>query len=893
MHNLQIQWDEPVFTSQSYPTDHISITNPFAAKEEVIEPWEQTWDAFACSMSAVPVKAAPYTEKAREITLRSRYDQASQLSNEGYLLARKFERFGTLDDLQEAISLTEQSLDITPTNHPDRAGRLNNLGNWLGRRFEWTGAMENLKKAISNSTEAVQSTPHGHPSRAKRLSSLGHWLVRRYERIGNWQDLEQAIALAEEVVRITECHHPDRPAYLAILGNMMALQYQKSHNSMDLELAIFLVRSAITSTPSTSSERGNWLCDLGTILAWKYQRTNSADDLEDAILRTNEALVEMPPDHPNRSSSLNSLGDLLEHKYSRTQSGRGSGYQGENERSSSLSCYVESWNCINAPIFLRIRAAYKAARVLSTLRRWEESSTLLRKAMHLLLTTGLYNLSQRDQQHMLKEFAGLAKLAASIALLGGNGPVQALRFLELGRRVTTRLWFRMESNTVTAKQSILNFEGKMEYCDNHDGLARRSITPSQTMKCRPSIRVLGGKHDFSSGRLESRIDRAHHLSGFEVSPIPALEYQMRAAASEGPVVVINISHVHSAALIVEADAIRWLTLPNISQTDVELKADVLKLIHTSKEIRLREKITMMSQILEWLWDVVASPILKELRFNEPPVGPEWPRMWWIPTGLLSLFPLHAAGYHRRMGSETVIDRVVSSYSTSIHALLQTRRQPIGINPTLEDILLVSMEKTPKCSRLSRAKEEIDVVEQLTQSSALKIKLENPSKEDVVAGLRHCDVFHFAGHSLRDPLDPSMSRLALSDWQENPLTAEDLINMNRHDSHPFLAYLSACSTGAGSAERLHDESLNLMTACQLAGFRHSVGSLWDVYDEYAIDAAREFYSALGQSETIGDKVVALGVHLAARRIRAMSRIGEYSGRGEDNPLAWAAYIQMGP
>ncbi|KAI1491578.1 CHAT domain-containing protein [Biscogniauxia mediterranea] len=882
MQHLQTEWDELMSTSQSCSANGINTADFCTAREmarsESIASYE---------------KAAPYIDKARELMSWSRNGKASQLSNSGYLLARKFERFGNLGDLQEAILLTEKALDITPAHHPDRPGRLSNLGNWLGRKFERTGAMENLEWAVSKSEEAVQATPHDHPSQAKRLSSLAHWLARRHERTGSWQDLEQAILLVEQAVNLTECDHSDRPAYLASLSNMMTLKYQRTHNSVDLKLAIFLVKRAVVSTSTSSPDRKNWLCNLGTILAWKYEQTGSLADLEDAILHTKEALGEMPHDHPNRASSLNSLGDLLHYWYSRTQTKEGYGYRGGYNRRDCLSCYVEGWNCINAPLFVRIRAAYKAAGVLSALQEWDKCSTLLKWAIHMLLTTGLCNLSQRDQQHMLKEFAGIATLAASASLLGGKGPVQALQLLELGRGVITRLRFRMESNIPIAGQGNMKFGGRLDYFRNRDGSARLSVPPSYDMEYGPDIRVLKGKHGFKSAPLESYVDGPRHLSGFEEFNLPVAEAQLKAAAYGGPVVVINISPVHSAALIVETDAIRWLTLPDISQKDVELKTEALKLIHFSKEVRLGKRIAMMSQILEWLWDVVASPILEELGFSGPPAGDEWPRMWWIPTGLLSLFPLHAAGYHRTTRPEAVIDRVVSSYSPSIQALLHAQSQPISIGLASENILLVSMEKTPKCPRLGRAREEIDIVEQLMPESAVKTRLENACKEQVVDGLRHCGVFHFAGHSLPDPLDPYNSRLALRDWQENPLTAEDLINTNRHDSHRFLAYLSACSTGVSLAERLHDESLNLMTACQLAGFRHSVGSLWDVYDEYSNDVAREFYCAIGQSETIDDRVVALGVHLAARRIRDVTRMGGYSVRREDNPLAWAVYVHMGP
>lgn len=80
----------------------------------------------------------------------------------------------------------------------------------------------------------------------------------------------------------------------------------------------------------------------------------------------------------------------------------------------------------------------------------------------------------------------------------------------------------------------------------------------------------------------------------------------------------------------------------------------------------------MEAILEWLWDVVTCPVLEALGFQSPIQDDKWPRIWWIPTGSLSHFPLHAAGRFVERSTETVLDRVMSSYSPSIKALVYGR-----------------------------------------------------------------------------------------------------------------------------------------------------------------------------------------------------------------------------
>ncbi|EEU35679.1 uncharacterized protein NECHADRAFT_87993 [Fusarium vanettenii 77-13-4] len=89
---------------------------------------------------------------------------------------------------------------------------------------------------------------------------------------------------------------------------------------------------------------------------------------------------------------------------------------------------------------------------------------------------------------------------------------------------------------------------------------------------------------------------------------------------------------------------------------------------------------------------------------------------------------------------------------------------------------------------------------------------------------------------------SQSYLVLEniDWEENPLTVVDLIPMNLREQNPFLAYLRACGTSQMEEAKHLDESVHLISACQVAGFHHVVGTLSKVNDETCVDIARITY-----------------------------------------------------
>ncbi|KAF1828367.1 hypothetical protein BDW02DRAFT_458414, partial [Decorospora gaudefroyi] len=122
-----------------------------------------------------------------------------------------------------------------------------------------------------------------------------------------------------------------------------------------------------------------------------------------------------------------------------------------------------------------------------------------------------------------------------------------------------------------------------------------------------------------------------------------------------------------------------------------------------------------------------------------------------------------------------------------------------------------------------------------------------------------------GHGRSDPLDPSRSCLLLDDWEESPLTVGDLRDHKIQESSPFLGYLSACSTSANKVDRLVDEGIHLASAFQLAGFRHVIGTLWEVSDSHCVDVARVVYETI-RAEGMTDKAVCRGLHLAIKALR---------------------------
>ena len=147
-------------------------------------------------------------------------------------------------------------------------------------------------------------------------------------------------------------------------------------------------------------------------------------------------------------------------------------------------------------------------------------------------------------------------------------------------------------------------------------------------------------------------------------------------------------------------------------------------------------------------------------------------------------PIHAAGYHDRGTGETVLDRVMSSYSLSIKALIQARNvarnhQPLESihNRCQREVLLVAMAETEDHTYLYSALKETTLIRDICQSIGFRPVQPTPNTQEILEHLATCDIFHFAGHGETNPLKPSISRLLLKDWKSNSLTVASIQGIN--------------------------------------------------------------------------------------------------------------------
>lgn len=289
----------------------------------------------------------------------------------------------------------------------------------------------------------------------------------------------------------------------------------------------------------------------------------------------------------------------------------------------------------------------------------------------------------------------------------------------------------------------------------------------------------------------------------------------------------------------------------------------------------------VSAIFAWLclWDAAAKPVLDALGHTGPPRGGRpWPRIWWCPVGPCALLPLHAAGRHADGGHDTVLDRVISSYTSTIRALAHARRARSGTRQATS-VLVVSVPDAPGAPSLPGALVEARMLERLLPATTI---LRSPGHAAVVEALPHHEITHFACHGVADLLTSTENRLLLHDHLDRPLTVTAISDLRL--DHGELAYLSACSVTNTTAVHA-DETAHLTAALQLAGYRAVVGTLWPVNDHAAATITEDFYRRLLRPDTAypDPEAAATALHHAIRAHRA---------RHPALPTQWASHVHHG-
>lgn len=430
------------------------------------------------------------------------------------------------------------------------------------------------------------------------------------------------------------------------------------------------------------------------------------------------------------------------------------------------------------------------------------------------------------------------------------------------------------------------------------------------------------------------VEQVRKVEGFDDFLRPPSLASLLPAASGGPVVVVNVSQWRCDALIVTKDGVRNRHLPDLTLRQATEQANTyLRTLHdaelaghnhqvakdavdgdaepTPAAIRAQSRAAaammkaerrtddMLRSLQVWLWDCIAEPVLDELGLDlVPPSGTPWPRLWWCPTGPLTLLPIHTAGHHGETAGDgtphTVLDRVVSSYTPTLRALLEARAVRTAADHRMtrsndtshadfdeEDgarMLVVAVGDAPGQPWLHNVAAERDVLTALFPPERRTL-LEGPD-----ATLRAVDEqlarhrwVHFSCHGDQDLAEPSRGGLLLYDGM---LTISDI---SARQFRGDFAGLSACKTAVGGIN-LPDEAITLAAALHYTGYRHVVAALWSVDDATAAQVFSAVYGDITDEGRLRPDDAAPALHSIVRALR---------DDAPDEPRIWTPFTHIGP
>ncbi|KZP14087.1 hypothetical protein FIBSPDRAFT_981200 [Athelia psychrophila] len=827
------------------------------------------------------------------------HDRPSSLHNLANSLATRFEQLGQMADLEQAIIYQRAALELHPPGHPDRSGSLNNLATSLAMRFEQLGQMADLEQGIIYQRAALELCPPGHPDRSGSLFDLAISLKTRFEQLGQMADLEQAIIYQRAALELRPPGHPDHSSSLNNLANSLFTRFQQLGQMADLEQAIIYQRAALELRPQAHRKRsyphnnhaeletrfqqggqtkdqeqgqliatnkprcwvkwGTWghpdhsisLNSLANSLSTRFKQLGQMADLEQGIIYQRAALELRPPGHPDRSGSLNNLANSLLARF------RQLGQMADLEEAVEL--LQSGANDTNDTPAHRY---YCASRLVSILKEHDQALLLetYQLALNLLqLVLAVYpDVELRHTALGANRLSPVLAMSAAAHAIGKGQPEKAVEMLEQGRGM-------LYSNIRGYRQPV---EAVRQY---NSPLADRFKATSDELE------ALATSSQLRSDKLEDIIQQIRRLPGFDhfLKAVPFS--QLRNAAAEGPVIIVNVAKLRSDTIILHQRN-PPIVLPMQPQNGESVYLTFLDLSKQLFEGRGQDGFSelLKKTTLKKLDELLVTPVLEKLESLCLPKKPK-PRIWWCPTSALCALPIHAAG--------KLPIKYVSSYTPTLSALISARK----VDDQQPPAILNASESNP----LHTVDEEYEVIKTAAQASQGRdVVRPDPTREAALARLPYHRWVHFACHGRLNTSEPFQSAFEL---QDDPLSLSDLqhhgLLMHARLPNADFAFLAACdSATSGGITDTPDESLHLAAAVQFCGIHSVVGMLWPMADVDGPRVAQVFYKHMFKGNDSRKSAEAL--HKVVTTMRLKRGPWENTVSEGEALQRWANYIHIG-
>jgi tetratricopeptide (TPR) repeat protein len=786
---------------------------------------------------------------------RTRY-----LSNLASSLHARYHKHKDPADIDEAIKFNREALvchgalpQVDTSFKTRRIQYLHNLGNTLCTRFDLSKDHQDIEEATNLHRETLALCGQPHPDRRFCLIRLGSTLEAQFHRFRDLGALNEAIKLYRDVLDSLDASHPDYCHNLSRLACAVLSRFKKEEyeNSNDLDEAIKLHTEALALRPSYHP--GN----LAAALRSRFVLHRNINDIERAIELYTQSGMSL------------SLGESLFILYIHTKD--------DQTLNNGISVLQEAATDSSSSMLIRAKAARIWAEVAS---EYGHPSSLVAYHMAIGLLPQIvgshWNLESRLQVLTLAQSSSLSSGAATCAVKQGQYDA-AVELLEGSRSVfwAQALGLRMVLNHLTTiypdlAQEFGDLSKELENASFRD-TSRNLVLDADTQQKTILLEAEGKRSRELNEKWLRKIEAIRRLPDFEDFMKPQGITALQRAAAHGPIVILVARNSTDFALIVTSSKdVQCVFLPEMSTSLAAPLVSVFQALCTCTSTSLlsnifvmcksAEKPTLVSElemhlfgtkenepnlaevspntvfegILAILWEKIVRPVLKALELKvsaihlknhdnifmvlvQKTIHPT--RLWWCPTGHFAFLPIHAAGIYGDGETKCVADYVISSYTPSLAALLNSPTH--AASPF--KMTAVIQPHAPNCSPLPGTKRELaNIVARVPNQWLLTLGDRSPAIiEKVRNHLPSSSIMHFACHGVQDLAHPLHSGLLLGD---GCLRVSEIMGTETLRRTRSLAFLSACETAQGD-KSLPDESIHLVASLLFAGFSGVVGTMW--------------------------------------------------------------------
>ncbi|PFH46564.1 hypothetical protein AMATHDRAFT_154517 [Amanita thiersii Skay4041] len=823
-----------------------------------------------------------------------------------------YRAFGGREKMEEAIALHREQLKLLDASDRLYPGTLNNLAVKLETWFDIVGDRDILEEAIKTERDALVYAKGSE--RAESLHNLASILETHFRHNGETARLEEAIKLYREVLEIWT---PDMANYvLAInsLANALHTNYlENGRNKENLDEAISFHKQALQLRPPGHVYYADSANNLAMNLVTEFEFYNKLDSLDEAVVLYRGVVEHRSPEHPSYAENLVNLADalgvtfgvkkdisILEEAIQLSRQAlklRPVGYNTHALFSGGLAKLLENFfdqtgdtAAMAEAVELMIEAVNSSVSVLDSIlyagnwiwraTKCHHSSILDAYAKYLELLGEYVSLGTHVEfqlDHVKAHQGNVASDGTAYAIQLNNLPM-AVELLEHGRTV---VWSQIQGFNISINLSS----------SDHNELAEHLTTISSqlfqhTISLEDANQYASNVYKHSplyEARMLSRVQlvedwrktvhRIQQIPGFEDFQVPGKYDKLKAAAIDGPVIVLNCSDVQCDALIV----IHNQNFPVLVPLSKVTHASATHLIETLQEsIGLdKDLLNTIKKVLRLLWKTIAERIVTKLQEYKVELGSH---IWWCPSGVLAALPLHSACMGFKPEDDRVSKFYISSYVPTLASLTRAREMSVENIQHVMDEFFVAIGVSD--TSIPTVQKELEGLGGICPSINT-FWGDSAKYKDIAPQLNKASWLHLACHGILAQESPLRSHFQLAG--EDTLSVLDLMKLKLPRAE--LAFLSACYTAVGDNYNFPDEALHLAAAVFFAGFKSVIGSLWAISDSDGPILTSEFYKYMFRNgvEKVNVKESAKGLQVAVEALQKQPGM---------TPNRWIQLIHIG-